>query len=1038
LNGKRPSLCFDKQDYELVELIEEFVRKDQNPERLRRLFNTYLHPRGIKELAASRERRIAYAVVRLLDSLDTGRSEERLLALRALRDELIEGGDQSLLLNTGRALLETMKHLVRESGPFERKLELAHDFFSIVSGRPRDVRRQLREYHLLEMSEQWNQVTFDHHVHDANTKGRKSPTHLIVDAWIKGIREMAVIYYYVVPPEAVSELVEAAEIMGVSVQPGVEVAAHFRGKPVQVIWTPRGVTHARDYLDLLAAPATQAFFAEGREVIAYHTRRLLKLIEAFNHGQLGRLNADLGLSLKPLDPSAFLRHVGVGQPSRLHLSVFLHQRILEDAEAKLPKLREAWTAGTAEEKKAVEAQVAKLDSVAPDELARAYLSDAANGLSPDTCTEADAPALLRISPAELASRLNQLRPGSHLTLNPSNLSAADVLEILFSCKGSLTHIETFNLKDHQRGQDARIRQIGRLRLALNSKNPITCKRLIHELSRSVEQSLAETKEKEAQLEGLRHILDHMPELLGFYAHAPLQPRMGSDSTGRAREWAGMGLALVPTLPPRAVREFKKRPGTRVIVPVRMEAVMRSTWVPRRSHIKLIDWGLSLSRRFAGLTTLGYARADDFTVQDTATRISEDGNVLTLGGVPEKRGNGLALSRPTHDEAPARPGLRYLNSNLWNAAKIAIGLIPAILSFKLTNDWWFLAWFGAFIWFGIAGVRHIVQSVVGGAGLVRSDLLRWTDMVSWGRFADDLMFTGFSVPLLDWLVREVILGTGFHVTVATAPWVLYAGVGFANGVYNCSHNLFRGLPRQAAVGNLLRPVVAIPIALLMNAGILKLLLAANVELAQANAILEASAAVIQKVSLDTFKALVEGLADRSVNLRLRNKDYASKLPRLLEVHGRLEALFPNLDIVEGLASPKQFFNTVGKEALDLEKQQVINALDLMYLWMYQPRARMVFRQQLAQRSPEEQRIILRTQRLLERKRPVSELFIHDLVGKNFSPPLAFYLDQSDTYLKHMRGLAELLGLDWEGAGASSEAARTPASDEKPLDSRRAAS
>jgi hypothetical protein len=54
-------------------------------------------------------------------------------------------------------------------------------------GQPRIVRKQLLRYHLLEMPEEWNQVTCDDHVHDVNTKGRKSSTHLIMDAWIKGI-----------------------------------------------------------------------------------------------------------------------------------------------------------------------------------------------------------------------------------------------------------------------------------------------------------------------------------------------------------------------------------------------------------------------------------------------------------------------------------------------------------------------------------------------------------------------------------------------------------------------------------------------------------------------------------------------------------------------------------------------------------------------------------------------------------------------------------------------------------------------------------
>jgi hypothetical protein len=43
--------------------------------------------------------------------------------------------------------------------------------------------------------------------------------------------------------------------------------------------------------------------------------------------------------------------------------------------------------------------------------------------------------------------------------------------------------------------------------------------------------------------------------------------------------------------------------------------------------------------------------------------------------------------------------------------------------------------------------------------VRSPLLRWNDLVSWNRVADSLLFTGFSVPLLDFLVKTTLLDRG---------------------------------------------------------------------------------------------------------------------------------------------------------------------------------------------------------------------------------------------------------------------------------------
>jgi len=171
-------------------------------------------------MAASKELRVAYAVIHLLHSLEVGEAEDRLGALRSLRDEVLYSAQSFLRRNTARVLLQIMKKLVQASGDYRRQLELAHDFRITASGKPRIVREQLRRYHLLEMPEEWNQIATDDHVHDINTKGRKSSTHLIMDAWIKGIRRIKVIYYNHVKADVAEELLKAAEIMGIRVRIG--------------------------------------------------------------------------------------------------------------------------------------------------------------------------------------------------------------------------------------------------------------------------------------------------------------------------------------------------------------------------------------------------------------------------------------------------------------------------------------------------------------------------------------------------------------------------------------------------------------------------------------------------------------------------------------------------------------------------------------------------------------------------------------------------------------------------------------------------
>lgn len=68
-----------------------------------------------------------------------------------------------------------MKEIVRARGDEHAQLRLVRDFRRAASGNPRLVRLFLRRHHLLEMPEEWNQLTMDHHIHDANTKGRKTP-----------------------------------------------------------------------------------------------------------------------------------------------------------------------------------------------------------------------------------------------------------------------------------------------------------------------------------------------------------------------------------------------------------------------------------------------------------------------------------------------------------------------------------------------------------------------------------------------------------------------------------------------------------------------------------------------------------------------------------------------------------------------------------------------------------------------------------------------------------------------------------------------
>ncbi|MGI5863751.1 MAG: hypothetical protein ACOX6T_17075, partial [Myxococcales bacterium] len=480
---------FDPADYELVELVNRQMARGVGSDHVEHLFDPYLHPRGIKELAAPIHKRIAYAVIQLLATLEAGHADERVAALRSLRDEVFNGSSSALRHNTARVLLAIMKELVKDRGNQERQLRRAHDFFAALSGRPSVIRSELKKYHLLEMPEAWNQVALDHHVHDANSKGRKSPTHLILDAWIKGIRDLNVIYYNFILPEAAAELSEAAEILGVKLRIGIELAARFRGKYVHFIWTPRGFQGREDFLEFLESEGVKAFFAAGQEVADWRKRQVLELLASFNAHHREALNKKYSLTLEPLDPDQFLAFVGVGQASVAHLAEYIHGLLLSQLQDRVAGLQERFAAASAEEKERLERELELINELVPERIYESYLRDELNPDVPSMrvpSDEPDTPALLKLSPQELVEKLTALRTGYRLTLNPTGVLPADVLELIYDLEGAITHVEIYNLKDRRQGLESFPRQLEALRRSLNGGNPTAVKQAVRAIVQDAE------------------------------------------------------------------------------------------------------------------------------------------------------------------------------------------------------------------------------------------------------------------------------------------------------------------------------------------------------------------------------------------------------------------------------------------------------------------------------------------------------------------------------------------------------------------------
>ena len=117
-------IYFDKEDYDLLEMVNDILQRERKRSREDLLFAPELHPHGIKEMAVTREILVAYSVINLLDSLKAGEAADRILALRSLHDEVLYTAASTFRYNTARVLIQIMKELVRAFGDKQQQLML--------------------------------------------------------------------------------------------------------------------------------------------------------------------------------------------------------------------------------------------------------------------------------------------------------------------------------------------------------------------------------------------------------------------------------------------------------------------------------------------------------------------------------------------------------------------------------------------------------------------------------------------------------------------------------------------------------------------------------------------------------------------------------------------------------------------------------------------------------------------------------------------------------------------------------------------------
>ncbi len=191
-SGKKTidALSFTSEIRELCEILNR--KLDQSDEG--RSKSIVSHPGGFSKELSRRRLSIAESYIRVIHALESDHYEERLSALRNLIRQSFHAKTIKLPLNTARIQINLIKEAIKNRNNRRRQLELISDFGLASYGEEQVIRKLCKKFYLVEVPETGQPLKdlhmgWDYHVHDNLSEGRKTPTQVLLDAFIKGISE---------------------------------------------------------------------------------------------------------------------------------------------------------------------------------------------------------------------------------------------------------------------------------------------------------------------------------------------------------------------------------------------------------------------------------------------------------------------------------------------------------------------------------------------------------------------------------------------------------------------------------------------------------------------------------------------------------------------------------------------------------------------------------------------------------------------------------------------------------------------------------
>jgi hypothetical protein len=725
------------------------------------------HPRGFIKRFRKRRITIVEAYLKIIGYLESNKYKERLAALELLAEQILSSRALEMPLNTARVQLALMKEAVKHKNNKRIQLERLRDFSLSSYGQPRLIRKCLDELNIIEVPETGQSLKdldmgWDPHVHDNSSSGRKNPTQLVIDAFIKGISQITVVYNSLSHMEIMFEAIEAGRILGININIGLEFSVGQRGKRFHYIYQlplfptkelfKEFIRSHRDDMDI---------FIKGLEQIQENRiQSIHNLIKNFNTTFLPKINQGFPdepiYNLDALSPGDIDQVIPIKHATHIHLGellynklkpVFFNRVLYLKSRARLARdqckagLISSWEYRNIEKKYLeMRQQYCQLE---PEKLRQQYFSD-------QELQEYDS-VFKNLDEIFKAVKDENLLNQHIKIIHPLAHGLKEAVVTILENRRYIHSVEIYNMHDS---------------IDSDHKELLLFTRFIHFLNTGDAQRLLEFFEEHDITVEVNPI-----ELTAAHdnPHLKLVPTCGSDSTGRTGYIPGMGFIFRKSL-------LKKQYSKDYL----------------KNHHTLPQF---VSEMISG--------AGESSLTSTVGRVRFDpGNaIISMGKSTQSRPNKIG-DEPQVQPVPPRRIWRYLNPVFKNIVYILIGFIPAYLQVK---------WHFALIWFAITAVRHVITDIISGRGYSPK---QWhIRNIYFDNIAHSLFWTGFSVPLLAFVKNRF----DFLYPLAQAGMIFefskFFFICIVNGAYISGHNTLRGFDKTTVRINFFRSLLAWPFAAL---------------------------------------------------------------------------------------------------------------------------------------------------------------------------------------------------------------------------------